>query len=81
MAGLVSNYVATARLPLSALELAALPFEMARIPLYPVAEAGYLAAAGDAKAAIIQTLSVDRHLPRAHWLVNNADRVSGALPG
>jgi len=79
LAGLVADYQVTAQLPLSAAELAALPFEMARVPLYPVADAGYLAVAGDGSGAIAQTGMVARHLPRACWLADNADRVHDAL--
>ncbi len=73
------NYEATAHQPLNAAERAALPFEMARVPLYPIAEAGYLAAAGDTMDAIAQTRFAGRHLPRAQWLVDNADRVHERL--
>lgn len=79
LAGLVADYEVTAQLPLSAAELAALPFEMARVPLYPVADAGYLALAGDETGAIAQTRMVARHVPRACWLVANADRIHNAL--
>lgn len=79
LAGLVTDYEATAQLPLNAAELAALPFEMARVPLYPVAAAGYLASTGDRLGAIAQTWAVGRHLPRACWLVANAGRIQDAL--
>lgn len=79
LAGLVADYEATARMPLSPAELAALPFEMARVPLYPAADAGYLAAAGDRQGAIAQTRAVARHFPRASWLVANANRIQCAL--
>lgn len=69
LAGLVADYEATAPTPPSSTEIAALPFEMARVPLYPVADAGYLA------AAVAQTRAVARHLPRASWLVAHADRL------
>lgn len=80
LAGLVRDYEATAHRPLNVAERAALPFEMARVPLYPIAEAGYLAAAGDMTDAIAQTRFAGRHLPRARWLVENADRVQASLP-
>lgn len=72
LARLVTGYEATAHHPLDAAERAALPSEMARVPLYPIAEAGYLAAAGDTTEAIAQTLTAGRHLPRARWLADNA---------
>ncbi len=65
LAGLVAIYEESAAAPLDPRELAALPFEMARVPLYPVAEAGYLAAAGDGPGAIAEILLVASHLPRA----------------
>ena len=79
LAGLVATYEAVAATPLDSLELAALPFEMARVPLYPVAEAGYLAAAGDGPGAIAETLLAACQLPRVTWLVENADRLHDAL--
>jgi Ser/Thr protein kinase RdoA (MazF antagonist) len=69
-------YHATAPLPLTAEEGQALPFEMARVQLFPAADAGYLAAAGQHAEAIAQTRAVARHLPRGWWLVANAERVS-----
>ncbi len=79
LARLVADYEATAHRPLSAAELVALPFEMARVPLYPVAEAGYLAAAGNTMEAIAQTRAAGHHLPRARWLVDNAERLQECL--
>jgi len=79
LAGLVADYEANVQLSLSAVEFAALPFEMARVPLYPVATAGHLALAGDETGAIAQTRMVARHVPRACWLVANADRIHNAL--
>lgn len=80
LAGLVANYEATAAAPLDPLELAALPHEMARGPLYPVAEAGYLAAVDDEAGAIGETLLAANNLPRARWLVDHAERLHDALP-
>jgi Ser/Thr protein kinase RdoA (MazF antagonist) len=79
LAGLVEKYETTAHQSLSAVELAALPFEMARVPIYPIAYAGYLAAAGERLEAIADTRMGGVHLPRACWLVDNADRVHAAL--
>lgn len=79
LAGLVADYEATAPTPLDPAEIAALPFEMARVPLYPVAEAGYVASAGDGSGAIAQTRAVARQLPRSSWLVTNAARLHDAL--
>jgi hypothetical protein len=59
-------------------ELPALPFEMARVQLFPAADAGYLAA-GQREAAIEQTLPVARHLPRAWWMATNAEGISEFL--
>ena len=79
LAGLVATYEESAAAPLDPVELAALPFEMARVPLYPVAEAGYLAAAGKGPGAIAETLLAACQLPRATWLVENADCLHDAL--
>lgn len=75
---LVADYETNASEPLGP-EALALPFEMACIPLYPIVGAGNLASAGDWLAAIAQTRAVARHLPRASWLVTNADRLHKAL--
>jgi Ser/Thr protein kinase RdoA (MazF antagonist) len=67
-------YTETAPMPLTADERLALPFEMARVQLFPVVDAGYLAADGQYDEAISQTRAVGRHLPRAWWLIENAGR-------
>jgi Ser/Thr protein kinase RdoA (MazF antagonist) len=79
LAGLVVDYETTAYQSLSAMELAALPFEMARVPNYPIAYAGYLAAAGERLEAIADIRLAGVHLPRARWLVENADRIRAKL--
>jgi hypothetical protein len=81
LAGLVMEYETPAHQSLSAIEFAALPFEMARVPLYPIAYAGYLAAAGNRLEAVADTRLAGLHLPRARWLVDNADRIHAVFIG
>jgi Ser/Thr protein kinase RdoA (MazF antagonist) len=71
-------YTEAASMGLTADEVTALPFEMARVQLFPVADAGYLAAAGQCDEAIGQTRAVAWHLPRAWWLIENAERIRRA---
>jgi hypothetical protein len=52
---------------------------MVRVPLYPIAYAGYLAAAGDRSEAIADIRLAGVHLPRARWLTDNADRIHAVL--
>ncbi len=54
-------------------ELESLPYEMARVPLYWIAEAGYL------PDPVGQTLEWEPHVGRAGWLVSNTDLVRRAL--
>ncbi len=77
----VASYAAATHLPMTSHELAALPYEMALVGLYQVAEAGYVA--DDPSRAITQTRSVARHIDVIEWLAANAaslhDRFTGAI--
>ncbi len=66
---------------LTATELAALPFEMARVPLYQLAEAGYLTEAETPGGAVEQTLRYARHLPVAEALATHATHITNLLVG
>jgi len=55
-------------------EMLALPFEMARAPLYPVVAAGLIP-----QHAMTETLNFANHLPLAHWLVDHATMASRSL--
>lgn len=57
-------------------ELAALPFEIARAPLYPIAIAGYAVFAHEGQGTIGETMDYAQYLPRALWLAENAQRIS-----
>lgn len=71
--------------PLTTAEVIALPFEMASVGLYPAAEAGYLIQDNDVERAVVQTLSIARHVPLIEGLVENAtalgDSFAGAIEG
>jgi Ser/Thr protein kinase RdoA (MazF antagonist) len=60
-------------------EIAALPFEMARVPLYPIVEAGYTAGLAYAPWPVAQTLAFARHIPVARRLIAEAARLSETL--
>lgn len=75
----LSLYTASTRLPLRAAELDVLPFEMAAVGLYPVAEAGYLIRDSNLEGAIAQTLSIERHLPLIESLLDESAAISHAL--
>ena len=75
---LLRRYGRTAS-PLTAAEVTALPFEMARVPLYHIVEAGYTAAVPYTPGPVDQTLAFARHLPVAQWLVIEAERVRHLL--
>lgn len=79
LAHVLAAYEAAAHRTLTSAEIDALPFEMARTPLFPITDAGYLAAAGNPVAAVAQTRSVSHLLPRAHWLVTHAHLIHQAL--
>lgn len=67
---MLAHYDATAQPPLSEAERRALPFEMARVPLYWMAEAAFLP---DPHAAVLQHA---RGVAAAHWFVAHADAFS-----
>lgn len=67
VAAMLACYNATAQPPLTQAERRALPFEMARVPLYWIAEASFLP---DPHAAVIQHA---RGVAAAHWLLDHAD--------
>jgi len=66
---LLRCYNAEVDLPLTAAEITALPYEMARAPLYPVA-------AGE---SVADTLPIAGQLPAAQWLADNASYVGTSL--
>ena len=70
---LLAAYHASAPAPLTGSEWAALPYQMARVPLYYLAEAGYT------PDPVARTLAFARHLPRAAWLAEHADGVAARL--
>lgn len=73
VATLLAGYDAASGWPLTAAERRALPFEMARAPLYPIATAD--------EDAVGETLRFAPHLPVATWLVDNAGDVAAASEG
>lgn len=77
VATLLAGYDAASGWPLTAAERRALPFEMARTPLYPIVTA-------DAdEDAVGEVLRIAPHLPVARWLVDQAEDVAAAfrVPG
>lgn len=70
---------ATASPPLLQTEVDALPFEMARVPLYPLVEAGYAATVPYLPGAVAQTLALARHVPISRWLIRETSRISRIL--
>jgi hypothetical protein len=52
---------------------------MARVPLYPIVEAGYTAHVPYTSGPVAQTLAFARHVPVACWLVSEAARVRRTL--
>jgi Ser/Thr protein kinase RdoA (MazF antagonist) len=68
----LADYNRHAPLPLNAEEGRALPWEMARIPLFWIAEAGYLGTSAEDGAAIEQTLRFAEHVTIARQLIDNA---------
>lgn len=78
-AGTVLRRYLTAATPFTAAEWMALPFEMARVPLYPIAEAGYMGATLSTPDAVGHTCAFAHHLPIAESLVANAGRVRSLL--
>jgi homoserine kinase type II len=77
-AGLLRRYATTAT-PLTDGEIEVLPFEMARVPLYPIVEAGYTTDAPYTSGPLAQTLAFARHVPVARWLVSEAVQVRRTL--
>lgn len=70
---LLAAYNAAATPPLTSEELRALPFAMARVPLYWIAEAGWLA---DPNQAVLGWAD---QVPVARWLADHADEVQAYL--
>jgi Ser/Thr protein kinase RdoA (MazF antagonist) len=66
---LLRSYNGSARPPLDAIEMEALPLEMARVPLYWIAEAEY------AQDPTGQALAYARHLPRSRWLLEHREAI------
>ncbi len=79
-AGLLREYSSTAT-SLTDTEIDALPFEMARVPLYPVVEAGYTAGVPYAADPVAHTLSFAYHLPIAVALASESVQVRVILTG
>jgi homoserine kinase type II len=75
-AALLRRYQQHTAMPLTTPELPALPYEMARIPLFFLAEAGYLTDEDIPGGPIGQTLRFAHHLPIAEALATNAAQVS-----
>jgi len=78
-AGLLAQYEHHTARPLTPAERAALPLELARVPLYWVAEAGYLPADAAHAGPLDQTLRFARHVSRATQIVAAAERVAQLL--
>ncbi len=76
---LLYHYQHASPQPLTAAELRALPYEMARIPLFPIAEAGYLPTNTDNLASLRQTLAAATQLGRATWLAAHGGRLGAQL--
>jgi len=72
VAALLRRYQRAAPHSLADDELRALPCEMARIPLFFIAEAGYLPADAPDRAPLRQTLALGPQLGRATWLTAHA---------
>lgn len=72
LTALLRRYQGAAASPLTTDELRALPYEMARIPLFFIAEAGYLPAVAPDHAPLRQTLALRPQLGRATWLTEHA---------
>lgn len=70
---LLAAYDAAASTPLTGAERRALPFEMARVPLYWIAEAGYT------EDPVGQTLAYARHLRTSRVLLENAAEIGVTL--
>ncbi len=71
ISALLNAYDAASGWPLTPVELRALPFEMARAPLFPIVAAG--------ADAVEETLRFAPHLTVARWLVDHADEVALAF--
>lgn len=72
---MLQRYQRAAATPLNSTEVAALPLEMARIPLYWLAEAGYLSESPADTRPLAQTTQFARHIPISRHLIDNADRI------
>ena len=70
------RYNAEAGRQLTPAELSALPDEMARAPLSPVAAASLLAG-----NAVADTIAVASQVPVARWLADHAAQISDVLAG
>ncbi len=79
LAALLRRYQHATPTPLTNDELQALPYEMARIPLFFIAEAGYLPAAAPDRAPLRQTLALGAQLGRATWLTTHAETFGARL--
>lgn len=78
-AGLLAQYERHTARPLTPVERVALPLELARVPLYWVAEAGYLPADAAHAGPLDQTLRFARHVHRATQIAAAAERVTRLL--
>lgn len=74
IARLLQRYASTVDVPLTGAELSALPYEMARTPLYPV-----VAAELSPANAVVETLGAGQHLAAAQWLADQAPWVGRFL--
>lgn len=68
----LAHYNRHAPIPLNEHEIMALPWEMARIPLFWLAEAGYLGESEADATPLRQTVRFAEHLTIARQLINNA---------
>jgi Ser/Thr protein kinase RdoA (MazF antagonist) len=78
-AALLRRYQRASPTPLTGDELRALPYELARVPLFFVAEASYLPADAPEPAPLRQTLALGPQLGRAAWLTTHATTFGGRL--
>lgn len=69
VAAMISHYNTSSHQPLVSEERRAIPLEMARVPLYWIAEAGFLEDPTDA------VLSYTKGVAAAQWLIEHADEI------
>ncbi len=79
LATLLRRYQHATPAPLTNDEIQALPYEMARIPLFFIAEAGYIPTDAPDLAPLRQTLALRAQLGRATWLTTHAEAFGARL--